>query len=268
MPINENWNENKGPCGRCGICDPGGYTPKPGIFNEDASVLFLGHTPGEKDGKEKSKRSRLRKKERGNTPLTKEGQADSFLNSNWSPGHKTMLKSMFGINHNPSYKTLKHPSESIYYTNIVKCPKLSGDPNDISANEADQRNSSAETNCPDYLEEELNLVQPEVIVIFGGDPFCVFNDYFELGLDIESKDTADLIGKNLPIQEYRIDYFEFPVVVIVAYHWARAASSASQHLNWVGGNGATDEYSRVSDEYYKEYIDKINGLTDETVVEN
>jgi len=256
VELNQNYLNGEGPCRECGICDSGGFTPNPGCFNPDAPIMFVGHTPGEKQyGAKKMRRDRLRRPDRNRRPPSSTTYEERWLNDDWGSGHTTLKKWLFGIDAENTEPTLTHPRESIYFTNLVKCSLISEKENElngISAEGAKQRNESAYNNCPKYLEQELKKVDPQVILIAGKPAWKKFNSYFDAGLPT-TKEFYKIIGEEEP-KSYKFEFNkEYSLVPI--YHWYH---NNFTHLNW-----SEDK----ADIYYSKIAKFLNSLVDENVIQ-
>jgi len=246
LDLIDNHSNQSGPCANCGICDPGGFLPTGGRFNTDADILFLGHTPGEGPfGGDKMRRTHLHHPdEDGRSFNSKEESEKHFLEGQWGGGHTMLRRYFFNMDEGSSLPTLKHPTESIYFTNLVKCSLLSeqdSDLQDTSSSEASQLNASAERTCPQYLESEITEVSPEVLLISGSDTWRKFDDYFDAELP-RNGTFKNIIGTESPTS-YKAELQNTEVSVVPMYHWYTRNYG---FLDWSDGS-AEVYYSKLAE---------------------
>jgi uracil-DNA glycosylase len=270
--IGSNWYNEEGFCSTCGINDNnGGFKPDFGGFNPQAEIMIVGHTPGEGDftGENRTRRYLQYPENIDKSKQTSEeiihsmSEYSSYILDEWE--FFDDLRYLFGIEKNPddsspkpdNRSTLGHPSDSIYYTNFLKCSKLSKsakrDKNDktgMASEEISCRNKSGYNSCCNYLDLEIHEVSPSIIALFLSEPGWL---EFKRIYDIDAPDNikrasqaedTDAVKRHRTYSVTFNDSVEVPVMPL--YHWSLPNYS---NYDWYEkGAGAAYYYSTLAED--------------------
>jgi hypothetical protein len=209
--IFEYWLREEGPCSGC----PNHYQkakcyPSDGMGNPDAELMFVGRVPGspgeieDPDTERQVDRDKLAQQSEFDGPSLAAFYDHNIENMYDWAGIATVRNQLFQKD-----EVLDHELEDIYFTNVKKCHDVVGDDNETARDE-----------CIAYLQKELEIVEPDVIVTWGPDAAIGVADL--LGYDRgrlppdamalpagDTRPTSDFIG-------YRM---EDPVVITMP-HWS------------------------------------------------
>lgn len=176
-----------GPCERCPGCD----APYPfyGIGDEDADIMLVGIEPA----------YNIKEEHTG-------------IGLSWDTA-QTMMELDRKQSHNPLWRVMKRignaagqSAEELYFTNVAKC-----------GGSKDSRTERIE-HCTDYLEQEIQQVDPDLILVFGSDA------------TEEIKKLAGLGSTNAMKSEHGTLYKTEEADIIPFYHWGYAARNGDQKV--------------------------------------
>jgi hypothetical protein len=218
----DNWKNGEGACHGClnRDCD-GSYTPKnidPGWTSgdPDPTVVYLADCPG--DGNDRSK------KNSGNIEqisITLEDEADK----NWQPVMQELDSELCQFFKKTGY--IPETGGDAFYTNAKNCADIENASDIEEIEDADQANKFARINCEEYLEEQLELLDPQVVVGFGNRAMSSLADVYGFGRDGSITDEA-----------LQVVYDDQRPYVVPSVHWGQLWGN----LRWLPGEPDRDEY--------------------------
>lgn len=216
--VQQNWLEGEGPCRECPIRDKN-QRDEPGFAagNFSADLMLVGSEPGDKtDSKHVSNNERLKKDmppgygESGN-PRT-HGDYTDLVFYEW-PFFEPVRNNLIS-----NKRDNKIEFENIFFTNALKCSNLSPK---CCVPTPKSSVRDAETYCRDYLEDEIAIVQPSVIVAFGKKAIrSVFNKLERKPIE---DDVSNSSIKTIMLETESVNRFATfgnDPTVIPSYHWA------------------------------------------------
>jgi len=259
-------SEGYGPCMNCGHrdCDLF-YKPFFGYWTGekiDSEVLLLGEAPGGNSDGGRSKKN----------ASDERNELDS-VESDWFT--RESKRSLTNIA-DPSDNGFQLPQDFIedllskdihtYYTNVKKC-------NDIHSDNGEQTYESARANCNTYLFEELEAVDPSVVVVFSSKTqgkgashnleYCF--EQFGLQSVLEKKEKLESVipEKENPDSMFPAYEADLGFAVIPAFHFTRTGGHTGQRAEFdpVDIGRPEKSYStKWKDRYYDELSDRIAEL--------
>ncbi|QAU14474.1 hypothetical protein EKH57_17470 (plasmid) [Halorubrum sp. BOL3-1] len=152
-----------------------------------------------------------------------------------------------------------------YYTNVKKC-------NDVHSEQGRETYESARESCAPYLEQELEAVDPSVVVVFSADTQGNASGNFEhcfnkfgLGAEVAGKGTTEIVMPDTKRAESLFPTYDSQrgFKVIPAYHFSLASSNLSQYAEFNPDDlGKPDKSYRNNwkDPYYDDLATKIADL--------
>lgn len=268
--VEENWSNNQGPCNRCPICDKNkGFRPGFGAFNSDADIMLVGHTPGEtKYGDDNRRRTYVnhpdkskRDSDTHNGLIDRDRYERLILQEEGDWNFFNGLRYLYGEEHNPASSgihhtnrpTLTNPRAATYFTNFLKCSALSTDTADIPDGEIPHRKNGGYTACSRYFDREVQIVDPDVIAIFGKSTWRRFCDIYEITNSRAYDDWKGSGGAVVPapnegrVMEYTAEICGKQVLVVPLFHWANPHFFYSD-FHWYKGDGHAEYYSVIAEE--------------------
>ena len=203
------WAKRKRPTSQCYMCPLSKYANGPTIgvrSCEKPTVMAIGESPNETPKKRNGDLKSIRK-------AIDNYWEDALKDPHW----KRMAEAFDEI-----FEKLDHGKDSVYFTNVWKCTNK----NDRTKR---MRRETLEK-CGEYLEGEIRILRPEVIVVFGKEAFHGLSWVIRnrLGLPgnalekrLEKKGSfSKLEGKPIRISE-------LDVSILPAFHWSRGESHSS-----------------------------------------
>ncbi len=137
------WNHGLGPCERCPY-NRVRLNPDFALGSERAKIMVVAQNPG-KPGRRGRRPTR--------SPPTSDDFFEAYRDHAMKQGWRN-LKVMEAMTSNTPYSELK----GLYYTNVVKCH---------SYDRENHRLGEAAFHCKPYLEREVELLRPGLIITFG-----------------------------------------------------------------------------------------------------
>lgn len=255
-----------GPCNECEHRDCN-RTSKPfyGYWTGnklDSDVLLLGEAPGgHADGGRETKNTA---DDNATFDYDQDPVAADWFTRNTDRDLLELTKSNEnGFTLSPRFISalLSHDLDA-YYTNVKKC-------NDIHSPHGHETYESARESCAPYLEQELEAVDPSVVVVFSADTqgdasgnleYC-FNK-FGLRSEVAGKNTTEMVMPDTERADSLFPTFDSPreFTVIPAYHFSLASTNLSKNAKFDPANlGQPNKSYRNTwkDPYYDDLATKI-----------
>lgn len=227
----DDWWEGSGHCKGCPIrCENHGSPPDYGAFNPDADVMIVGREPGAskrflvEEAKGKPRKYRTVPKEKAQKPPRDRSHYpyDHNILVEWRFYWDGPAK-LFGLGNGDSQNICReivnqNPRET-YYTNALKCTRLPSESEHLEYENIPnpgKLNNEARDQCQNHLREEIDLVNPEVVVTFSEEAFTHTMD--ALGRDYKNTNLKSWINET-DDPELFARYGSNPTVV-PSYHWS------------------------------------------------
>lgn len=256
-----------GPCNECEHRDCNRYyNPFYGYWTGDtiteSDVLLLGEAPGGRadDGRNAKNGS----DEEWEFDYDRDPVARDWFTEDSDRDLLEATKSTdngFTLSHRFISTLLSHDLDA-YYTNVKKC-------NDIHSPYGHETYESARENCAPYLEQELEAVDPSVVVVFSSstqgdasDNFDYCFNKFGLGSKVAGKSTTEMVMPDTERADSLFPTFDSPrgFTVIPAYHFSLTASNLSKYADFDPANlGQSNKSYRNTwkDPYYDDLASTI-----------
>lgn len=218
-----NWKNGEGPCEGCPNRDADGqYTPKnidPGSTSgvADPVIVYVADCPG--DGNNRSE-----KNSENTEPVS--STLHEEIEKHWYPVMKMLEDERIPGWFFEEVGYIPEKEGEAYYTNAKKCADIEGD---------DEKNKNSRENCEIYLEKQLQLLDPDVIVGFGNKALDSLESIY--GFNREDSITGEALS---------IVYQQEPII-IPSLHWGRI---------WLNLRHLSDEPDE--DEYWRRLIKLID----------
>lgn len=257
----EHWLHGNGVCGDCPIrCENQGFDPLFGLFNYNANLMIIAREPGtfsdfaeSGDGKGRIYRTMPEEKAIKNHPhLVEQRGYEHKAIHDWKAlmkGATRLFDPDYYSNSETGRPSVGLSIQDSYYTNALKCSRLSGEVKDVDKPE--EKNQNAREKCQEYLKKEIELVSPQVIVTFGGN---AWTDTVR-ALEMENKvEHTKYLNRNINADpEFGFGAFGSSPTVIPSYHW----SNLGQQKSKIGFLQDGFE-GKMYDKYYSELVHRIN----------
>jgi len=256
----EHWRHGNGVCDGCPIrCENQGFDPLFGLFNYDADLMIVAREPGTFDqfaesgnGKGRTYRTMPLDKAVKNHPhLVEQRGYDYKAVTDWNDlmeGALRLFEPERYTNDVTGRPTVGYSLEDVYFTNALKCSRLSEEVQDVDKPE--ERNKEARKRCRTYLQEEIELVAPEVIVTFGA------NAWTDTVRTLNMENTVEhltYLNRNINIDDkFGFGAFGSDPIVIPSYHW----SNLGQQKSKIAFLDEDDE-ARMYDRYFSELVHRV-----------
>jgi uracil-DNA glycosylase len=250
----ENYQENNGPCSGCPNRDCSGYfiphfvTENGNIGSTDPDIVFVGDAPrdthpGSEDDKNRQVKNANDKAECRAQRQYDEKEPmliDNIIGAFPDEFFKEYIDSPVKENNN-GFTT----DGRIRFTNAKKC-------GDIYPKDAHGvKNHTARYNCRNYLEKELEYLDPQIVVAMGGNALREVVAVLDLDIDLVLGSMKDTISG----ADRFTHYGENPHVV-PTYHFS-AIDRNYYHLYPDKDNDDVDK-----EDFWKEFGEKITTLLD------
>jgi uracil-DNA glycosylase len=250
----DNWWNGNGHCEDCPIrCENQGFNPDFGAFNYNADLMIVGLEPGQggKYGEDGSGRGRTRRtmpSDDADSPrLIEDRDYEYKILHQWDFfGDLLRLFGLYKLKENdnrtypPDRTYVPLYPEEVYYTNSLKCAKLADSAaGKDGVDDPSRDNKNARKECRGYLKEEIELVDPDAIVAFGGESWKSIVS--ALRIEDEVADANKLMQNINTGPEASFNAFSKDPTVIPAVHWANPQREQDD-LPIEGGSGFYDRY--------------------------
>lgn len=227
----DNWWEGEGNCSGCPIrCENHGANPDYGAFNPDADLMIVGLEPGA--ASEYVAEDSGGKPRKYRTVPESEAQVPPRQHSEYAYDHKVLAEwdfywsgpaKLFGVGTSDedgaNREVVDRTPRETYYTNALKCSKLAeseGSVEDPGVTNPETRNEQARIQCRAYLQEEVDLVNPDVVVTFGTEAFT----HVMCALEREYSGSCLKDWVNQSADATLLGRHGSDPTVIPAYHWS------------------------------------------------
>lgn len=242
--IYEHWKREEGPCEGCNNrvfkerCHP-----DVGKGSVDADVMLVGSAPGPRN-----REIEVDNQSRKIDPLAKDDLPDfdgyplyAFYGTTIEDMNEWSGISTLRSNLIEDERGLNVELGDLYFTNARKCPDISG-----------YESGNASRRCASYLQTEIDLVRPQVIVTFGRSTAIAVARCLEYDESKFTRRTMEIMtGAVTPTCEF-IGYHETDPYLISMPHWA----GLGRNLNRIPHFDPSD-YEHPEKEIYYQLADLI-----------
>jgi len=207
----ESWRREEQPCRSCPNFDSDKtFSPSYG-GNENANIMILADSPNRTDRDHKNASDcDVPAESKDDYAFSEVDYLETIIGSGWS------IESF--LNHFCHNSDLS--PDTLYVTNAKKCA-------DIGKDEWSQKNTRARARCQTWLDVELDVVDPDVIVVLGKPAIKAVNSFFNLNIPARPKKES-----------FRIER-KWGYSLIVGAHWSNDHFNSPDSFS---GEGAVKEY--------------------------
>lgn len=222
-----NWQNNKGPCSGCPNNDYDNFWyPFYGMGNKNSDVMIIADTPAYNLENAMPRNCKSLGVERA--PL--QWQSHSVNSDIFLDKRKNSKKNVLNSVIKAFFDQTEYSIDNVYFTNIKKCGDISGD---------DKANKQSYRHCSQYMQDEIEEINPNFIISIGSKPFNYIKHKYNLNCSggiLNNHGTVHLLNSK--------------IIYLSLAHWG-----------YYRRNNKMDEYLKEAHHKIVKILNKLNAYT-------